>query len=185
MSENITVDLIDNKRSPFSLSILEIGCVVLVGVATWFGFRSSLHSTLPYPCGSSINNIPIDCSWTEEQAWETLGYPLFSIYAIPLVLFLSISAVFLLRSIRQDVRHFSVFGNLALSYPIFSFLGFFLLSVFSQICLPGGLVFAILATIIFGTSKKNKWDWVSLPYNLIWLVVFGSFIDQFLNSYGD
>ena len=175
----------NSERSPFSLNALELGFAVLVGVATWFWLNNSLHSTLPFPCGSSANGVSIDCGWTEQQAWETLGYPIFSTYAIPLVLFLTFSGIFFVRSIRKDVRHFSAIGNLAFSYPIFSFLGFFILSVFSLPCLPIGLVLAIIALINSGETKNYKWDWASLPYNLAWLVIFGLFIGQVLDSYGD
>jgi len=178
-------NLKNNKRSPFSLSALELGFAVLVGLTTWFGLRYYLHSTLPFPCGSSANSISINCGWTEKQAWDTLGYPLFSTYAIPLALFLAISGIFLIRSIRKNVDHFSSIGNMALSFPIFAFLGFFILSVFGLILLPIGLVLAILATIDSSTTKNYKWDWVSFPFNLAWLVIFGSFIGQFMNLYGD
>jgi hypothetical protein len=47
------------------------------------------------------------------------------------------------------------------------------------------LALAIRATINSGESKNRKWDWVSLPFNLLWLVIFGLFIGKFLNSYGD
>lgn len=174
-----------NERLPFSLNGLELGFSILIGMATWFWLRNSLHSTLPFPCGSSVNGVLTDCGWTEKQAWETLGYPLFSTYAIPLALFLAISGFFLIRSIRKNVHPFSIIGNLSLSFPIFAFLGFFLLSVFSLPFQPIGLALAILATINSGMSKNHKWDWVSLLFNLSWLVIFGLFIGQFLNSYGD
>ena len=174
-----------NERLPFFLNGLELGFSILVGVATWFWLRNSLHSTLPFPCGSSVNGVLTDCGWTEKQAWETLGYHLFSTYAIPLALFLAIFGFFLIRSIRKNVHPFSIIGNLSLSFPIFAFLGFFLLSVFSLPFQPIGLALAILATISSGISKNHKWDWVSLLFNLSWLVIFGLFIAQFLNSYGD
>ena len=176
----------DKQRSPFTLSVLEITLAIIVGLAAWFGLRGYLQSALPFPCDSSINDLTLNCGWTEEQAWQTLGYPLFSTYAIPLVLLLAMSGVFLVRSIRRDVRQFSVMGNLALSWPIFSVLGFFFLSVFSLIFLPIGLVLAIIATINSQElEKRYKWDWVSLPFSLAWLVVFGMFIGKLLNLYGD
>jgi len=175
----------ENERPPYSLNALELGLVVIVGVATWFGFSRFLHSSLPFPCGSSVNGMLIDCGWTEKQAWESLGYPLFSTYSIPLVMFLTVSSVFLLRSIRKDVYHFSTTGNLAFSFSIFSFIGFLLLNVFGLVLLPVGLVLAIIATINSKRTRSYRWDWVSLPFNLIWLVTFGSFVAQFLNSYGD
>ncbi len=176
----------DKQRSPFTLSVLEITLAIIVGLAAWFGLRGYLQSALPFPCDSSINDLTLNCGWTEEQAWQTLGYPLFSTYAIPLVLLLAMSGVFLVRSIRRDVRQFSVMGNLALSWPIFSVLGFFFLSVFSLIFLPIGFVLAIIATINSQELEKGyKWDWFSLPFSLAWLVVFGMFIGKLLNLYGD
>ena len=174
-----------NWRLPFSLNVFELGISILVGMATWFWLRSFLHSTLPFPCGSSVNHVLIDCGWTEQQAWGALGYPLFSTYGIPFALFLGISCMFLIHSIRKNVRYFSTMGNLSLSFPIFAFVSFFLLSVFSLPFQPVGLVLAIIASINSGESKNHRWDWVSLPFNLLWLVVFGLFIAQFLNSYGD
>lgn len=177
--------MFDNKRSPLALNAIEIGFAVFVGIGAWLGLNVFLHSVLPFPCGSSVNDIPINCGWTEEQAWETLGSPLFSTYAVPFVLFLAISAIFFVRSIRKDVYGFSAIGNLALSFPIFGFLGFYLFSVFSLFFLPVGIALAIVATINSAITKNHKWDWVSLPFNMIWLVIFGLFICQFLNSYGD
>jgi hypothetical protein len=185
ISKDNPVYLNDNKHSPLSLSAVELGFSILVGVATWFGLSKFLHSTLPYPCGSSGNGVPIDCGWTQQQAWETLGNPLFSVYAVPLVLFIATSGIFMIRSVRKDVHHFSMIGNLAFSFPIFAFLSFVFLSVFSLYCLPIGLALSILAMINSGKAKKYKWAWVSLPFNLAWLIIFGSFISQFLNSYGD
>ena len=185
ISKDNSIILNKNERSPFWLNVFELGVAVAVGVATWFALSKSLHSTLPFPCGSSVNDVSIDCGWTEKQAWETLGYPLFSTYVIPLVLFLAISSVFLVRSLRKTVGHFSTMGKLALSFPIFAFLSFSLLSVFSLPCLPLGLALSIVATINSVKTKNYKWDWVSLPFNLTWLVIFGAFIGQFLNSYGD
>jgi hypothetical protein len=179
------VTLNKKERSPFLLSMFELGILCLVGTATWFGLRNFLHSTLPFPCGSSVNGVSIGCGWTEQQAWETLGNPLFSTYAIPLGLLTAISSIFLIRSVRMDVHHFSIIGNLAFSFPIFAFLGFFFLSVFSLPCMPVGLALSIMAVIISGKAKSAKWDWISLPFNLVWLVIFGRFIGQFLNSYGD
>jgi hypothetical protein len=182
--DNQTI-LKNDEQSLFSLNALELGFAVLGGIATWFWLSNTLHSTLPFPCDSSVNGISIECGWTKEQAWEALGRPLFSTYVIPLVLFLAISSIFLVRSIRKEVRHFSTIANLAFSYPIFSFLGFFILSVFSLPCLPIGLVLAIIAAINSGKTKNYKMDWISLPFNLAWLVIFGLFISQFLDTYGD
>ena len=185
ISKDNPVYLNDKKHLPFSLNAVELGFSILVGGATWFGLSKFLHSTLPYPCGSSVNGIPTDCYWTEQQAWETLGKSLFASYVIPLVLFVAISGIFLIRSVRKDVRHFSTIGNLAFSFPIIAILSFIILSVFSLYCLPIGLVLSIMAMIKSGKEKKYKWDWVSLPFNIAWLIVFGLLIGQFLNLYGD
>jgi hypothetical protein len=183
--EEINLSSHDQKRSPFSLNGLEVISVIVVSTAAWFALRWLLQNTLPSPCGSAVNEVPIDCGWTAEQAWQSLGLPLYSTYLFPLVSLLAISAVFLVRSIRQDVLHFSVFGSLALAWPIIIFIAFFLLSVFSLYCFPVGLILAIIALIEFGETKENKWDWVAFPFSLIWLVVFGGFVGVFLSIYGD
>lgn len=173
-----------SKENPvlFSISAVELGCSILVGGATWLGLSKFLHSAVPYSCGRGILT---NCGQTEQQLWETLGKPLFSTYAIPLVLFMAISGIFIIRCIRKDVRHFSTLGNLAFSFPIFAFLGFFLLSFVGLSCLPLGLLLSVLATIYSMQEKNYRWTWISLPFNLAWFLIFGSFIGRLLYLYGD
>jgi hypothetical protein len=171
----------DINRSPFTISIIEIVLAILVGLVTWFGLRKYIQSTLPFPCTSSS----VDYISSEEYSWQFLGYPLFSTYALPLIFFLTISTIFLVRAIRRNDLHFSVIGNLALSWPIFSFLGFLLFNTFSLVFFPIGLALSIIAMMDSVMTKRLKWDWLSIPFNLAWLVVFGSFVGRFLSLYGD
>jgi len=165
--------------------MVEIISAALVGMATWFGLSSYLQSALPFPCGNSIGDIPIDCGWTGEQAWNTLGRPLFLNYAAPLSISLALATVFLIRSIKQDVLHFSRMGNFALSWPLFSFLGMHFFYVFGLCLLPIGLALAILATIDSEDEKRNKLDWISFPLSLAWIVISGIYFRGLWSAYGD
>jgi len=140
---------------------------------------------LPFPCGSAIDGIPIDCGWTNEQSWKAFGYPLFSTYAIPFVVFLTISAAFLVRAIRDNLHHFSVIGSLAFSFPLFILPAFLLINVFSLPLLPIGLILAIIATAQMIIARQYIGNWVSVPYNWAWFIIFSDFIRQYLEWYGD
>jgi hypothetical protein len=34
-------------------------------------------------------------------------------------------------------------------------------------------------------EKNYRWTWISLPFNLAWFLIFGSFIGRLLYLYGD
>ena len=174
-----------NRRSAFSLNILEIVVATTVVFVTWFGLRSFLHSLLPFPCGAAVNNIPIDCGWTEEQAWQTFGLPLVSKYVIPLVLFNALAGVFLVRVIRRDVRDFSLMGSSALAWSLLSILGIHFLFYFSVCVLPIGFALSIIATILSIEEKRDKLDWTSLPLSFVSMVVSGMYYAELLRLYGD
>jgi hypothetical protein len=53
------------------------------------------------------------------------------------------------------------------------------------VCFPVGLALSIIAMMDSVMTKRLKWDWLSIPFNLAWLVVFGSFVGRFLILYGD
>jgi hypothetical protein len=185
MEENSNTIIIRKRRSPFTLSVAEIIFAILVGIATWIGLHSYLQSALPFPCGNSIVNIPSDCGWTRAQAWNTLGRPLFLTYAAPLSLSLALAVVFLIRSIKRDVLHFSIMGNFALSWPLFSFLGMHLLYVFGLCLLPIGLILSSLATIKSRDENRNNLDWISFPLSLAWIVISVLFFRALWSAYGD
>ena len=185
MEEHSGILIIKNRRSLFTFTVVEIVSAILVSLVTLFGLNKYLQSILPFPCGGSVGNISIDCGWTREQAWNTLGRPLFETFAIPLTLSLALATVFLIRSIRHDVLHFSRMGNFALSWPLFSFLGLHYFYVFGLCILPIGLVVAILATIHSGEERNNKLDWISLLLCLVWIVICGLYFGGLWSAYGD
>lgn len=163
----------DYVLSLFRLSSLEIVIACLTGITTWIGFRNILQKTLPYPYDI-----------TYEESWTNLGQPLFSLFIIPGVLILSLSAVSLFRAIRKDERHFSRLGNLALAWPLVAFPLLNLLSFFSLYCLPVGTGIALIATLK-STNKENSGDWITLVVSIAWLFVGFIYFGQWWDYYGD
>ena len=185
MIEDNLVSPTNNRRSPFSLNVLEIAVASAVALITWFGLWNFLHSILPFPCGFAINNIPIDCGWTAEQSWQTLGQPLFSKFAIPLILFNVLAGIFLVRVIRRDVRDFSILGSLAIAWSLASMLGIHFLFYFGTCILPIGFVISIVATILCVEEKRDRLDWTSLPLSVASMIVSGMYYAELWHLYGD
>jgi hypothetical protein len=185
IAENNPTIQTGNKRSPFSLNFPEIVFATVVALATWLGFRWFLQSILPFPCGSFANNIPLDCGWTKEQAWQALGLPLFSKYAMLLVLINALAGIFLVRVIRRDIRDFSPMSSLALAWPLLSTLGIHLLAYFGMCVLPVGFVLSLIATIISVEEKRYQLDWTSLPISFASMVISGMYFSELLSLYGD
>jgi hypothetical protein len=177
----------NNKRPLFKLNATETGIAIASGIIAWFIIRNILQSTLPYPCGSEVGETLIDCGWTYTQSWEELGSKIFNIYAVPIIIFISASVIFLVRLTRKETSYFSALGNLSMAWPLPSFL-IMHFPILGLYCLPIGFILAIIATILSAESeeeKKYKLDWVTLPFNLLWLVVSSSYFSAFWNAYGD
>jgi hypothetical protein len=185
MTKDNLLPATNSKRSAFSLNRIEVASASIVALVTWFGLRSFLHSLLPFPCGSTINNVPVDCGWTQEQAWQTLGLPIFSRFIIPLVLVNALAAIFLIRAIRRDVRDFSVLGSLALAWPLISTLGIQFLFYLGFGILPIGFMLSIVATILSVEAKRDRLDWTSLPLSFISMVACGWYLSELISLYGD
>ena len=185
VSSGKSQSIIDTSLSTFRLSKLEIVIATLTGIATWVGFRSILHGTLPYPCGAAINGEEIPCGWTYEESWTELGHSLFSSFSVPIVIILAMSAVFLLRAIRRDDRYFSTLGNLALAWPLISFPLLNLLSFFSLYCLPIGVGIAFIGGLKSLNTKRNLGDWIALALSVAWFLLGFIYFDQWWNRYGD
>ena len=185
MSEESILPLTDERQSPFSVNAPEIVFAISVISATIFGLWSFFHSALPYPCGSTIGDTVIPCDWTEEEAWQQLGQRLFSKYVIPFVFLNGVAAVFLSRVLRRDLRGFSLLASLALAWPMFSLLGIHFLGYFSAYCFPVGLIFGAIATLIPHSGQRKKFDWISLPVNLLSIIVCGMYFAELLEMYGD
>jgi hypothetical protein len=187
MSKDIQSSLNNNPKASFSLSSMELRFSLLVGVATALGLISFINSELPLSCGPDISYSSINCdyTWTPQLAWELRGRPLFLTYIIPYVLSLAISGIFLLRSIRRDVRQFSMIANLAFSFPALAFIGLLFHSIVSWYFSVLGVVLAILAAFNTVRSQDRERDWLSLPFNLVWIVIFQMFVFHYLRLYSD
>jgi hypothetical protein len=185
MVKDNLVPATDSKRSALSLNKTEAAFAGIVALVTWFGVLSFLHSLVPFSCGDTISNIPINYDCAPQQLWQTLGLPLFSRFVIPLVLFNALAGVFLVRSFRRDVRDFSVLGSLALAWPLISTLAIHFLFYFGLCILPVGFALSIPATILSVEEKRDRLDWVSLPLSFISMVVCGWYLSQLVSLYGD
>lgn len=186
MSKGILSSLNNNPKASFSLSSVELGFSILVGVATALALRSFIYSELPDTCGPDIDYSYIGCdyTWTPQLAWELRGRPLFLTYVIPYMLCLAISSIFLLRSIRRDVRQFSMIANLAFSFPALAFISSFLFySNVSWYFSVLGLVLAMFAALNSVRSQGRERDWLSLPFNLVWIVIFILFFFHYFSLY--
>ncbi|MBI5052083.1 MAG: hypothetical protein HZB52_02310 [Chloroflexi bacterium] len=196
--------LCDRRRSPFSFSIREIAAGTSAGVFAALDLIASLRSNVPYPCNSEFDNPA--CHWTYETSWTQLGQPIFGICGAPLIIMVSISAIFLVRSIYRNVRHFSLLGNISLSYPLLSFFALQHLSIIflflptlltSFLYLPlfyfwlgSGILLAIFTLIISistltASAKVNWGDFCALPYNIFWAGLYLLFMIAVLGIYGD
>jgi hypothetical protein len=174
-----------SSLSIFRLNKLECFVAVLTGIATWIGFRSYLRGILPYGCNDYINGERIPCRWTYEESWNVLGRSLFSSFSIPIVIILAASAVFLLRAIRKDERYFSTLGNLALAWPLISFPLANLFSFFGFYCLTVGVGIAFIGGLKSLNTKRNSGDWIALVLSVAWLLLLVIYMDQAWNRYGD
>jgi len=172
---------LDNQRSPFSLSKMEILAAALAAILTWFGLRFILYYTLPFPCNEPS---PPDCTY--NGSWANLGHPLFSSFALPMMFILSASAIFLVRGIRKDVCYFSSIGHYALAWPLISFPLLNILSFFSLYCLPIGIGLAFIAAIKSIVTRRNWGDLIALPLSVAWFwFAFVYFDSHWWMAYGD
>ena len=185
MSKDILSSLNNNPKASFSLSSVELGFSMLVGVAIAWALRSLIYSELPETCGPDIDIAYIGCdyTWTPQLAWELRGRPLFLTYVIPYVLCLTISGIFLLRSIRRDVRQFSMIANLAFSFPALGFIGLMFHNIVSCYFSLLGLVLAVFAALNSARFQGRERDWLSLPFNLVWIVIFIFFVFHYFSLY--
>jgi hypothetical protein len=169
------------KRSPFSLNILELIIAIGVGTGTWFGLRNILWRIAPWPyTWEYYIDEPLP-SWFTESRQE-----LFVHFAIPMAIIMGISAVFLFRgTLNQEVRYFTRPSNFAVASPIFLFLPLNWLSYLSLYCMPVGVISAFIG---FGISYKteSKWGWIAaVVWNILWLIFASNYFEQWWLVYGD
>lgn len=187
LSKDIQSSLNNNPKASFSLSSVELGFSIPIGVTTALVLRSFIYSQLPETCGPEIDYSYINCdyTWTHQLAWELRGRTLFLIFVIPFVLSLAISGIFLLRSIRRDVRQFSMIANLAFSFPALHFIGFLFEVNFKWYFNLLGLVLACLAVLNSARFQGRERDSLSLALNLVWIVILFLFAVLYTGLYGD
>ncbi len=174
-----------SQRLPLTLNRIETLAAVLASVATWFGFRHLLQTYLPYPCGMAVNDIVVPCRWTYENSWNSLGRPIFIVFVLPLIAFLSISAIALIRIVRKDVGYFSTFGLFALAWPLVSFPLLHVLYPLFCYCLPAGAIAAGVKAIDPDATKRKPGDWIAVVFNVVWSLFVIIYFGQLLNTYGD
>ncbi len=162
-------------RPPLTLSFLEISFAVLVGLVTLLYLRTSLWGQQPYPWNyPSPDAIP---------TWFTNGRDeLFGTFALPITAIMALSAISLLRAIRNDVRGFSRLGHIAMASPLLSL-------PFAGVLSPITDIVAIIltaATVLwtFGTGK-NKGNLVAPILIILWLLIDFQFSSRLWNLISD
>jgi hypothetical protein len=171
----------ENKRSPFSLNIVELAFALGAGITTWFGLRYFLWITPPWPYDWSMyDSEPL-------PAWFTQGrQELFNLFVIPMVFIMAISAMFLLRGIlNKEIKFFTRLSNIAIAWPIFSFITIHIISFLCFYPAPIGL---ILAFVELGVSYESEYKWgamAAVVWNFAWLLIGGYYFGQWEQLYGD
>src|SRR5689334_2800586 len=80
--------------------------------------------------------------------WQKIRDPLFSKYAVTFLLLNTLGAIFLVRTVRQDVGGFSRLGSVVLAWPLLSLLGIPVFFFVGTCVLPLGFLLGIYATAI-------------------------------------
>jgi hypothetical protein len=167
----------DKGRSPLALSILEVVVVAVVGVTTWFFFRNSIFSSPPWGYYSQ-KPFPPEFVKTQQQ--------LFYGFVWPLIAFMSVSAVSVVRCIRNDVLHFSRLGHFTLIWPLASFPSFCIgFLSFPLLIVPFGIGLAVIGAIISRKEKANLGDLIALGVIVIWYVFGSMYSQQSMVVFGD
>ncbi len=143
----------ENGRSPFTLSLVELLVAVSASISTWLAMYGSLTDSIPfgYYGQNPETYLPLVASFRTH-------------------ILAAISAISLVRWIRNDVRHFSRLGHCALALqPIFS------LSPLVYFCFPFGatmgLGLGIIATFQPVTQHKNMGNLIALPVSIASIIL--------------
>jgi len=177
--------ILETRRSPFSLNVLELIVAIVAGNGTWFALHYVLWDTPPWPYRWDYFENEALPLWFIEARQE-----LFGTFAIPMSIIIAVSAIFLVRAIgKQDFQHFTRICNFAMSWPIFSLIFLNTLSFLSLYCLPIGLVLAIMA---LEPSRKNNATRdgklgviTAVIWNIVWVFLGGSYFGGWWTAFGD
>jgi hypothetical protein len=111
---------------------------------------------------------------------------------------MAISAIWVIRAIRNDVRYFSRLGHIGFALPVLDWFVVVLLCFLANLLglLPpiqwllvgiayyqlvthiGSIVFAIALLIRTIVTKDSKGNWVAVAWTILWLVIIFQFDEQ-------
>ncbi len=137
----------ERKRSPLSLDRLEIIVSTPLAIIAWISWH--------YVIWIQKFQYPEDIEVTSGDWYRIELNKLFGNYALLLGVVALISAISLVRAIRNDVRGVSRLGHLTLAWPLLFYES---LPCFYFCFGVSGIVLAIVATLNSGRSEDNKWD---------------------------
>ena len=134
--------------------ILDWIIAVIAGIVTWLGLRFNFWHTPPF-----TYEVISDLTLPARQEF-------FSTFVWPAIILLSPSSVFLIRSIRGKSNHFTPLGQIALAWPVASFLLLNIHPMFGLCILPFGIVMSISSAIAYKDRRNNA---LPIMWSVIWL----------------
>lgn len=154
---------LEKGRSPFTLSLVEVLVAVFSGIFAWLAMCEYLSGLIPF--GSWDKNPETYLPEVVYFRTHILGE-----FALPFVILAVMYGISFVRSIRNDVRHFSRLGHLAVALQ-----SFFSLSPLVYFCFPFGgvlgLSLAIIATFRVIIQRKNMGNLIALPVSIASIIV--------------
>ena len=167
----------DKGRSPLTLSILEVVVAAVVGVTTWLFFRNGIFNSPPW---GYYGEKPFPPNFVKMQQ------ELFYGFVWPLMAFMSVSAVSVVRCIRNDVLDFSRLGHFVLIWPLVSFPLFCIGYIcFIPLIVPFGIGLAVIGAILSRKEQANLGDEIALIAIVIWYVLGFMYTQQSMVVFGD
>lgn len=156
----------NQHRSPISLNLAEVAVALAVGAGTGYGLMMLYVTDVSALCGPAIDFSIQACNdnyrWLEEYALFT------ALSCGPLGIIFAFSALFLVRSLRNNIQHFTPLGHLALAWPLisFPFLHFLHWGAAWSI-VPVGLLIAVIA-VVKTRDNKHTGNFLAILWNAAW-----------------
>lgn len=170
---------LDKGRSPFSLSIIEISLALLMGLLVWFWLRDIAMNAEPWDWsayGSAYEPYPDWFLYSRERFLRSIWI---------MVIVMTISTIFLVRSLSGNIRHFSRLGNFVLAWPLVSFFPVSVLASVSILCVPIGFILTLIPAVVCYRKKENYGDLIAIPSNFIWILIAANYLLQLWELVGD
>jgi len=146
------------ERSPFSINLVEVLVAIVTAIIIWFGLHASIFSF--WPVGFDPN-LPLPDWVVGKRAI------LFSEWAIPIIIVLTLSSIFLVHGIQnQNIKYFSRLDHFVLAWPLVLFPSITILYTFSLFCFPIGLMLSLISIIDLFQSRK----YLGSAFVIIWIV---------------